>query len=64
MKIQLFTTALRKVREDSFSSVPAGVLQAYIELKDKWGTPLANGLYYVVVSTGSHRSIGKILVNR
>jgi hypothetical protein len=33
-------------------------------MKDDWGTPLASGLYYLVVTNGSDRSVGKILVIR
>jgi hypothetical protein len=33
-------------------------------MKDNWGAPLASGLYYVVVTNGSNRAVGKILVIR
>ena len=64
VKVQLFTTAFRKVREDLYWNVAAGVMPATIVLKDHGGVPLASGLYYLVVNAGSHRSVGKILVIR
>ena len=64
VKIQIFTEAFRKVREDVFFSVPAGVLQEPIVMKDQWGNSLASGLYYVVVTAGSNRSVGKLLLLR
>ena len=72
VRVELFTTAFRKVKDQSFPQQPAGV-DAAIDLKDDWGTPLASGLYYVVVfsanpSTGSgqtaSKSIGKLLIVR
>jgi hypothetical protein len=35
-----------------------------LELKDRSGTPLADGLYYLVVTTNQGRSILKLLVLR
>jgi len=64
VRFQIFTTAFRKVREDVFTNVPAGVLSDSLEMRDQRGSPLAGGLYYVVVTAGSHRSTGKILVIR
>jgi hypothetical protein len=64
VKIEIFTTAFRKVREMPISNVPTGVLQTSVELKDNWGAPLASGLYYLVVTNGSDRAVGKILILR
>ncbi len=64
VKIQVFTTAFRKVKDSELTNVPAGVLQVSIDMKDNWGAPLASGLYYVVVTNGSNRAVGKILVIR
>jgi hypothetical protein len=35
-----------------------------LELTDTWGTPLADGLYYVVVKVEGRRSVAKLLVLR
>ena len=64
VKYEIFTTAFRKVREYRLSNIQPGVLETSLEMKDDWGTPLASGLYYLVVTNGSDRSVGKILVIR
>ena len=71
VKVEIFTTAFRKVQEKPYSQQPVGV-DVSIILADKWGTPLASGLYYVVVVTipqpgsgqSSNRLIGKLLILR
>ena len=63
VEVEIFTTAFRKVREETFPNVPPG-LAVTVQLTDKWGTPLANGLYYVMVIVDGHRSFGKLLVLR
>jgi hypothetical protein len=35
-----------------------------VQLKDNWGKPLADGLYYLVVLVDGGRSIGKLMVLR
>ena len=62
VKIQLFTTAFRKVKETIDRSVPYGPLK--FELMDDWDHPLASGLYYVVIEVGNHRSVMKLLLLR
>jgi hypothetical protein len=62
VKLQIFTAAFRKVLEENLGPLPAGIQTATIGLKDHWGKPLANGLYYVVISQGSKRLVGKLLV--
>jgi len=64
VKIVVFTTAFRKVQSIERDQVPIGVLSVALELKDKWGAPLANGIYYVVVTTQQGRSVGKLLIFR
>jgi hypothetical protein len=64
VNIKVFTTAFRKVAEQTYSQVPAGVSTLSIDLKDKTGVPLANGLYYVVVRTPAGRTIAKLLILR
>ena len=62
VNVRIFTTAFRKVQEISFTNVPAGIVS--FALTDRWGTPLASGLYYVVITTGQGRWINKLLILR
>jgi len=50
VKVKIFTLSFRKVWETQYSDTPPG-RDVLLPLTDKWGTNLANGLYYVVVST-------------
>jgi hypothetical protein len=63
VKVQIFTTSFRMVQEEIFPNVPSGT-SVTVPLKDRWGNPLANGLYYVVVIVDGHTSVGKLLVLR
>ncbi len=63
VSIEIFTTAFRKVADLTYYNVQPGV-SVPIPLADEWGTPLANGLYYVVVQTNRGRNILKLLVLR
>ena len=63
VEVEIFTTAFRKVQDKTFSSVPSGTAVA-MGLEDMWGTPLADGLYYVVVKVEGKRSVAKLLVLR
>src|SRR5262249_55935148 len=63
MKIQVFTSAFRKVREDDHPQPLPGV-GVTLELKDKTGTPLADGLYYILCDLDDHRSVTKLLILR
>lgn len=63
VEVEIFTTAFRKVQAETFPSVPPGVA-VIVELKDKWGMPLADGLYYMVVTVDGKRSIVKFLILR
>ncbi len=63
MKVEIFTAAFRKVQGTVFPNVPSGV-SVRVNLTDKWGTALASGIYYVVVTTSSGRTIGKLLILR
>ena len=64
VRLQIFTTAFRKVMEKSLGNLPAGVQQASFDLKDDKGTPLASGIYYVVLTDASRQSVGKLLLLR
>jgi hypothetical protein len=63
VRVEIFTLAFRRVLDESFASVPPGVAVT-VELKDNWGQPLADGLYYVVVTLDGKRSITKLLILR
>jgi hypothetical protein len=63
VRIEIFTEAFRKILDKTYPSVPSGAAVT-VELKDKWGAPLANGLYYVVVIIDGHRFIAKLLILR
>ncbi|HEY5040351.1 MAG TPA: FlgD immunoglobulin-like domain containing protein, partial [bacterium] len=60
--VQIFTTAFRKVQEIPFTNVPAGTVS--FNLTDRSGSPLASGLYYVVIHTPNGRSVAKLLLLR
>jgi hypothetical protein len=59
--VKIFTIAFRKVQETTFPQVPSGTAVT-LALTDRWGTPLANGLYYLVVQTSTGKSVGKLLI--
>ena len=61
VNLKLFTTAFRKVRETSIQNAPAGLVQAQFSMVDDYGTPLANGLYYLVVTAPQGHLVGKII---
>jgi len=63
VEVEIFTTGFRKVQEETFPNVPPGVAVT-LQLTDKRGTPLANGLYYLVVIVDGQRSIAKLLILR
>ncbi len=63
VKVQVFTTAFRRVKTQDFPGQPVGV-PVSITLDDDWGHPLASGLYYVVANTSQGRTIGKLLILR
>lgn len=64
MSFSIWTTSARKVMDQVFGPQPAGVSDRVIELRDRRGTPLANGLYYLVMKTSQGRVIFKLLVMR
>ncbi len=63
VQVEIFTIAFREVQEEFFRNVPSGKAVT-LELTDKSGTPLADGIYYIVVIVDGHRSIGKMLIIR
>ena len=63
-RIYLVTVADRVLRRiDAGSLVPDRDF-IDLELKDRWGRPLANGLYYVVVERAGRSDVGKLVVLR
>ena len=49
VRVEVFTTAFRKVNQIPLMNVPAGPVQVSLHLTDSHGSPLANGVYYLVV---------------
>jgi hypothetical protein len=62
--LQVFTTAYRKILEENLGSMPAGMNNVALTLRDSKGKPLANGVYYIVITTEKGRAIGKFVVIR
>jgi hypothetical protein len=62
VRIQIFTVSFRKVVDETIPSVPAGTSKLPVALVDREGRPLANGLYYVVVTVNGKRSVLKLLI--
>jgi hypothetical protein len=63
VRVQVFTSAFRKIQEQEYSQVPVG-MSVPLSLLDKWGAPLANGIYYVRVKTPAGWSTAKLLIIR
>jgi hypothetical protein len=63
VKVQVFTLSYRKVGERVFDRATPGA-ELELALVDRWGTNLANGLYYVVVSWNGGHWTGKLIVLR
>lgn len=61
--VKVFTTAFRMVNTFTLPSQEGGTDIA-LPLTNRSGAPLANGLYYVVVTTPDGRAIEKLLVTR
>jgi uncharacterized repeat protein (TIGR01451 family) len=61
--VKVFTTAFRMVNELHYPNQPGGTDVA-LPLTNRWGSPLADGLYYVVVYTPEGRAIEKLLIIR
>ena len=58
--VQIFTTAFRMVESQPFQVTP-GSPEIFLPLTDSGGVPLANGLYYVVVTTPKARTVLKMI---
>lgn len=64
LRVMLFTTACRKILEKTLGLQPEGEVYLSLRLYDEPGGTLANGVYYLVVRSGEHLRIGKVLVLR
>ena len=69
VKVRIYTLAFRKVLEQNFPQIPLEPVA--LPLTDNGGSPLASGLYYVVVTVDSAgagqaslRSVAKLLLLR
>jgi hypothetical protein len=60
--IQIFTVAFRKVVDETLPDVPAGTSRVPVPLVDRDGKPLANGLYYVVITANGKHWVLKLLI--
>jgi hypothetical protein len=63
IKVQVFTLAFRKVKEETTPVSPASPWIVFQPV-DKANNVLSNGLYYVVVTTPAKRTLLKLLVLR
>jgi hypothetical protein len=64
VQISVFTMAFRRVNEITLPNVPAGTADVALPLSDQRGTPLADGLYYIVVRAPQGRFITKLMILR
>ena len=64
-KVQVFTTAFKKLPGFHYGSQRSGGGgDVALALMDKWNATLANGLYYIVVTTSQGKSVQKLLILR
>ena len=63
VRVEIFTLSFRKVLDTAIPNTPSGTAVTVI-LDDRWGKPLADGLYYVVVTVNGGHSVGKLLILR
>jgi hypothetical protein len=61
VRVEIFTVNFRKVKDETYYGIPAGTAVT-VDLTGWGGHFLANGLYYVVVTTNSGKTIGKLLI--
>jgi hypothetical protein len=64
VKVMVFTTSFRKINEIRLGQVPAGTTPIALALTDRWGSPLANGIYYVFIKGVHGRQFVKLMVLR
>ena len=61
VRIQIFTLSFRKVQDTTYPNV-SGSTRLTLQLTDISGKPLANGLYYVVVTANGKRWVLRLLI--
>ena len=64
VEVKVFTSAFRLVQETLVKNPTAGLNRVPVELEDKWGQPLANGLYYIVAQWPEGRAVTRLLILR
>ena len=64
VSLQIFTTAMRKVSEQTYHSQGPGTVTLTLSLTDSTGVALANGVYYVVIRADNQRTTLKLMVLR
>jgi len=65
VEIKVYTLAFRKIYDDQVNYVSAGQFNYYVDpSKFKGSVTIANGLYYVIVTTPTNRWMLKLLVLR
>jgi hypothetical protein len=62
--IKIYSTNFRKLNEVIVIPGRTGGNLVTLDLKDKFGAPLANGIYYLVIQTSQDRLIEKLLILR
>lgn len=63
VRVKIYTLAFRLVADTTYPSQASGSVLS-VPLTDKWGKNLADGLYYVVVTAGGNKNMGKLLIFR
>lgn len=58
--VQIYSVSYFKLGQVEFNAISWHPLS--LELKDRWGNPLPQGLYFVVFKTAKNRSIAKMLI--
>jgi len=58
--VDVFTTAFRRVADFSEQRVPEGKTTLQWDLKDKYGNPVSNGLYYLRVQVKGAQSVTRV----
>ena len=62
-RVKIFTVAFRKILDKDVPDMPLGTDYS-LELRDQQGTPLANGLYYLRVTTSEGHWTLKLIILR
>lgn len=63
VRVQLYSSNFKLVLTKDFDNIPGGTALD-LDLVDTWGEPMANGLYYVVVTVGGSKATGKLVLSR